>query len=295
VRLSYEVYLIVTHTYFFYTFFSYFIPEDGDSELQPNVFLAPKPRQQGTPPTLEQIKRAFPLSGRYHFRFKAPLVPGGDRDKSAMAVWMDCVDDRQYVPTWKSGIVAKVTRIGVDDDDDDDDEDFVRVAPSASPAPAAASYDLFEAPSAPQPATVPAPTTSTPPTNLLDGHSPDMNKESLLDMHTPYNNNTTPTSAATHDFFGTSAPPPPQQTPMASVSPPISGNYNSYGGQPAQQNFGQNMYGQQPQGNMYGGQQQQQQQQRPTGQPPRPGQSVFDQFSKAKNPGAFGDLHDFTM
>jgi hypothetical protein len=108
--------------------FRYFIPEDGDLEAQPNVFLAPKPRQQGYPPTLAQIKQAFPLPGRYHFRFKSPLVPGSDRDKGGLAVWMDCTDDRQPVPAWQSQIVAKVTRIGVEeeDDDDDDDEDFRR-------------------------------------------------------------------------------------------------------------------------------------------------------------------------
>jgi hypothetical protein len=113
---------------------SYFIPEDGDSEEQPNVFLAPKPRQQGYPPSLGEVKHNFPLPGKYHFRFKSPLVPGTDREKGAMPVWMDCVDDRQHVPTWRSAIVAKITRIAVEDDDEDDDEDdFNR--PQAAPVP----------------------------------------------------------------------------------------------------------------------------------------------------------------
>ena len=111
---------------------SYFIPEDGDMESRPNVFLAPKPRQQGYPPSLGQVKTSFPLPGRYHFRFKAPLVPGTDRDKGAMPVWMDCVDDRQPVPVWKSQIVAKVTRIGIEDEFDDDDHDFDRPAGAAA-------------------------------------------------------------------------------------------------------------------------------------------------------------------
>jgi DIX domain len=117
---------------------SYFIPEDGDSELQPNVFLAPKPRQQGYPPTLGQIKNSFPLPGRFHFRFKAPITPGADRDKGSMPVWMDCIDDSATVPTWKNAVVAKVTRIGVedeDDDDDDDDADFHRPRSSVPAAP----------------------------------------------------------------------------------------------------------------------------------------------------------------
>ena len=116
---------------------SYFIPEDGDSEDHPNVFLAPKPRQQGYPPSLGQIRNAFPLPGKYHFRFKAPLVAGTDRDRDAMAVWMDLIDDRQPVPTWRSTIVAKITRIAVEDDDDDDDDDVdddhFRRQPSTAP------------------------------------------------------------------------------------------------------------------------------------------------------------------
>lgn len=161
----------------------YFIPEDGDLEVQPNVFLAPKPRQPGAPPTLGEIKQAFPLPGRYHFRFKSPLVPGADRDSNkSIAVWMDCTDDRQPVPIWQSQIVAKITRLGVEDDDeedDDDDEDFRRPTPvSSTPAtqqqqqyqqphqspnhqqqsanhaaaPAAPSFDLFDGPSTHAPA-----------------------------------------------------------------------------------------------------------------------------------------------
>jgi hypothetical protein len=123
--------------------YSYFIPEDGDEETQPNVFLAPKPRQPGTPPTLGQVKFAFPLPGTYHFRFKSPLFPGADREKGAMAVWMDTTNDQMPVPTWKNSIVAKVTRVNVeDDDDDDDDADFGHhhAAPPvvAPPAPARA-------------------------------------------------------------------------------------------------------------------------------------------------------------
>jgi hypothetical protein len=57
----------------------YFVPEDGDSELQPNVFLAPKPRQQGCHQLRGKSKAPFRCQGRYHFRFKAPLIPGGDR------------------------------------------------------------------------------------------------------------------------------------------------------------------------------------------------------------------------
>ena len=63
-----------------------------------------------------------------------------------MAVWMDCVDDRQPVPTWKSTIVAKVTRLAVEDEEEDDDEDFHRPVPTPPVAPAPVpqpAVDLF--------------------------------------------------------------------------------------------------------------------------------------------------------
>lgn len=227
---------------------SYFVPEDGDSELQPNVFLAPKPRQQGMPPTLGEVKSAFPLPGRYHFRFKAPLIPGGDREKNGMAVWMDCVDERQTIPVWQNGIIAKVTRIGVeDDDDDDDDADFgdrdrsvpsapPRAAPAPAPAPRAPDpmIDIFNGPG-------PAVSQSDPGSNnLFDLPNPAPAAAagvSLLDMNTPpsvYAHNQAPTSAD-HDFFGmTGTPQTPHQSqyggnPYPTQTPaPHSGNNNAF-------------------------------------------------------------------
>eukprot|EP00804_Cyclotella_cryptica_P017965 CCRYP_008263-RA/>CCRYP_008263-RA protein AED:0.08 eAED:0.08 QI:98/1/1/1/1/1/2/179/360 len=110
----------------------YFLPEDGDSEDTPNVFLAPKPNRPGYPPLLGQIKDSFPLPGIYHFRFKTALIPGSDRDKNAVAVWMDCVDDSEPVPTWQSSVVAKVTRVSAADMDDEYDEDFGRADSNVS-------------------------------------------------------------------------------------------------------------------------------------------------------------------
>ena len=237
---------------------SYFVPEDGDLESQPNVFLAPKSRHPNTPPTFGQVRDAFPLPGQYHFRFKSALVPGTDRDKSAMAVWMDVVDDRQPVPTWRSGIVAKVSRISMEDDDDeDDDDDFATPTPAPQPAPPArapASHgsaisagsidDLLGA--APTPA--PAPATGG---SLLD----------FNDHHTPAPQPAA-TPAAHNDFFGMTAPTP---QPAGVQSAPPSGGYH---GNP-------NMYAQQ------------QQQQRPSVPPPQ--QQQFGSFSQQQQ-GAFGGL-----
>ena len=96
------------------------MPEDGDSEDHPNIFLMTKPTQSGFSPRLRDIKDSFPMPGRYHFRFKCPLIPGTDREKSAVAVWMDCVDEDQHVGVWRNTIFAKVTRINMMDDDDYD-------------------------------------------------------------------------------------------------------------------------------------------------------------------------------
>jgi DIX domain len=214
------------------------------------VFLAPKPRQQGYPPTLLQIKQSFPLPGRYHFRFKAPLVPGGDREKGGLAVWMDCTDDRQPVPVWQAQIVAKITRIGVEeeDDDDEDDEDFRRPQVTAAvgvplsqahqkqqpsihhqttppPAPVhAPSFDLFgDGPTSQAPAAsnhVYSTNGSNMGTNLLDTPiAPTATSHggaSLLDMNYQQH----PVQPPHSDFLGmTSAP-----------SPPVSGNFVGFGG-----------------------------------------------------------------
>eukprot|EP00934_Nitzschia_sp_Nitz4_P003230 Nitzschia sp. Nitz4//scaffold1_size375055//221713//222674//NITZ4_000290-RA/size375055-augustus-gene-0.681-mRNA-1//1//CDS//3329541087//3220//frame0 len=236
----------------------YFIPEDGDEEMYPNVFLAPKPKQQGAPPTLLAVKDAFPLPGHYHFRFKSPLYPGADREKGAMAVWMDVTQDRQPVPTWKNTIVAKVTRLSMEDDDDDDDDFGHHRTPAPAPAPIPApvpaqrgppsqssnvtpsssgpSVDLFGGGSA-APAATPAPAA-----NLFDSHPPSAPPSggSLLDF------GPAPAAQPTahSDFLGMTAPAmqqqapppqqqaPPQQQRYQPQQAPQSGNYNPY----AQQN-----------------------------------------------------------
>jgi len=99
----------------------YFIPEDGDSEEHPNIFLLPK-SNSGFSPRLLDIKDSFPVPGNYLFRFKSPIVPGADRDKNAVYVWMDCTDDDQHVGVWKNSIFAKVTRIDMNNANDPDDE-----------------------------------------------------------------------------------------------------------------------------------------------------------------------------
>lgn len=230
----------------------YYIPEDGDIEDHPNIFLMSKPAQTGFSPCLRDIKESFPMPGKYHFRFKCPLIPGTDREKGAVSVWMDCVDDDQHVGVWRNTIFAKVTRINMDDDDD---EDFAphsqsngvsnghhhaapvqsaparRVQqqptgrgptpPAAAPAPQVPESDIlgvFDAQSA-----APAPSVATDEGNLLGVQ--DSPVESLLDMNGPTYNGNNPSS--THnDFLGMTSTPvssPPVSGPVP-AAPPSYGN-----------------------------------------------------------------------
>jgi hypothetical protein len=287
--------------------FSYFIPEDGDEETQPNVFLAPKPRQPGTPPTLGQVKFAFPLAGTYHFRFKSPLFPGGDREKGAMAVWMDTTNDQMAVPTWKNSIVAKVTRVNVeDDDDDDDDADFgghhsappvVAAPPAAAPARAPVSHqssmhsahstassdhlDLFDGPSPGSNGgnSVHSRTHSSASANLFDNHNTPAPSPAppsdLLGMDYgghghghPQQHQHQQQQQQHNDFLGMTAP--SHHTPPAPAQP---GYGAPYGSTPQQQHQQQ---------------QQQQHQQQPPNAPQQQQQNAFNSFTNQSGP--FGGL-----
>lgn len=200
----------------------YFIPEDGDLEYQPNVFLAPRSAQ---PLTLGSIKHAFPLPGRYHFRFKTSLAPNSDPKQ--FAVWMDVTDDRQPVPLYgRSQIVAKVTRIGVEEDEDDEDDEEFRSTASASAAPtpnppantAAAHFDIFD-----QQQTSQQPPASHQQANLL--HQPQQQHHHVASA---------PTSGGSLlDMNYSSQPTPAQQQPSNDL---LGGGYPNSGQQQQQAN-----------------------------------------------------------
>lgn len=222
----------------------YFLPEDGDNEENPNVFLAPKPSRPGYPPLLGQIKDSFPLPGSYHFRFKTALVPGTDRDKHAVAVWMDCVDDSKPVPVWQNSIVAKVTRFGLDDEGYV--ESTVPLATGGVPAAArvrtdsnvsAASAHSSHQPDINQSSThdsllgsfddAPAPAAAASSGNLLDvdnhHHPPSApaSGNSLLDMDVGgYGRSGANTPTTAHDeLLNMSAPMPSQSQPQQQQQP----------------------------------------------------------------------------
>lgn len=114
----------------------YFVPEDGDDANHPNVFQAEKVN------TLEDIKRAFPLSGSYHFRFLKEI------DK--MIVWLDVVESNSQIPTFQGGIFIKANRLR--------NAQLADVRPHHRTAPVPAAAEQVSSSSAPaRTASVPAP------------------------------------------------------------------------------------------------------------------------------------------
>ena len=83
------------------TYVCYHIPSDRDEEEHPNAFAIHKPAEEVT---LLDVKKAFPLPGEYHFRFKVKIDSG--------SYWVDFTQNDACVPTWgPRRIVAKVLRI----------------------------------------------------------------------------------------------------------------------------------------------------------------------------------------
>lgn len=79
----------------------YYIPEDFDSADEPNAFGISKNIEEIT---MRDIRNAFPLPGKYHFRFKHVI--------NKNTVWMDLNNDSCAALQFQNKILVKVTRIG---------------------------------------------------------------------------------------------------------------------------------------------------------------------------------------
>jgi hypothetical protein len=204
------------------------------------------------------------MPGKYHFRFKAPLIPGTDREKGAVSVWMDCVGDSQHVGVWRNTIFAKVTRINMDDDDEDDE---FHAPAAAAPVSAHAQRRAQQGAAPPQrttqqppqqqqrPAQVRVPadnllgvfdehpsSSSSSEGNLLDVPAAaqlQRGEGSLLDMNGPtYNSGSSANNSSHDDFMGmtsqpvqaTSTPPVSAPVPAAAPAPASYGNPLAGGG-----------------------------------------------------------------
>lgn len=82
-------------------FVEYFIPEDGGTENQTNLFAVKKSYDQVM---LSDIKEAFPVKGEFHFRFKFSM-----KNKN---YWIDFNNPSKAVPQYeKDKIIVKASRL----------------------------------------------------------------------------------------------------------------------------------------------------------------------------------------
>ena len=117
------------------TYVCYHLPSDKDEADHPNAFAINK---QAEDVTLRDVKKAFPLPGEYHFRFKVRMESG--------SYWLDCTDETANVPVFgPRRIVAKVLRLSWVEKSDTAKPEVKPVSNAERTAPAAfAGYvDLF--------------------------------------------------------------------------------------------------------------------------------------------------------
>lgn len=192
-------------------------------------------------------------------------MTGSDREKGAVAIWMDCVDDSEPVPVWQNSIIAKVTRINLEDDDVDyaGGEVFTRaesnisIASGNRPLTANPSADdsllgdAFDEPLAPAASATSSANSSS--NNLLDDHLSSHNSGvSLLDMDhlgaSATSARNTTTSVHHDDFLNMMAAPasthaqptnPPQGGAMPAQHRPQPMQQPMQHGRPTQQMGGQ--------------------------------------------------------
>jgi hypothetical protein len=225
-----------------------------------------------------------------------------------MAVWMDCVHYSQMIPTWKNTIIAKVSRVAVEDEEDDDD-DFPAPTPQqkhVTPPPprhmgsSEPLLDVFDQPASGRSAPSLHGSAQSSTADLLNASAPPPaptggSDGSLLDMDGPMYNSHSSHHIAHNDFLGMTAPATPSQPygmqqqqahPQPAHQVPATTPSQPYGMQQQQARP------QPPQAPRSGGVPMQQQQQRP--QAPRSG-NAFDSFTSAaqgkdEDQGPFGGL-----
>ncbi len=83
----------------------YWVPEDKDDAEECNAFGIEKRINEVT---IKDIREAFPVPGRYHFRFKFLM--------NKEVVWMDMVNDECVALLFQNRVVVKATRISWEPD-----------------------------------------------------------------------------------------------------------------------------------------------------------------------------------
>lgn len=82
------------------TYIFYYIPEDNDDPDQMNYFCIQKPANEIH---LPDIRKYFPLTGEYHFRFQYKY--------QGTTVWLDISNEKGSLPQIEGMIIMKVLRL----------------------------------------------------------------------------------------------------------------------------------------------------------------------------------------
>ncbi len=91
------------------TLIEYFLPENGEKEINPNIFVIKKRPEEIT---LFDIESDIPLKGNYYFRFKYSL--------KGKNYWLDFNNREKPVPVFENGrIIIKVNNLETEDPEDE--------------------------------------------------------------------------------------------------------------------------------------------------------------------------------
>lgn len=97
------------------TIIEYFLPENGEKETSPNIFIIKKKQDEIT---LGDIENNLPIKGNFHLRFKYSL-----KDKT---YWLDFNNREKSVPIFQNKtifengkIIIKINNLDIEDVEDE--------------------------------------------------------------------------------------------------------------------------------------------------------------------------------
>lgn len=97
------------------TIIEYFLPENGEKEISPNIFIIKKKQDEIT---LGDIENNLPIKGNFYLRFKYSL-----KDKT---YWLDFNNREKSVPIFQNKtifengkIIIKINNLDIEDVEDE--------------------------------------------------------------------------------------------------------------------------------------------------------------------------------